>query len=61
MLYTNVRAFEGGLQDWKDRGHAIVNAEADAVKASGSYLFNRGVLVSLSYNRRPYGSPFMAL
>ena len=33
MGYTNVRAFEGGLQDWKDRGHAIVNAEADAVKA----------------------------
>ena len=61
MLYTNVRAFEGGLQDWKDRGHAIVNAEADAVKASGSYLFNRGVLVSLSYNAmkgEPYGRLF---
>ena len=31
--YTNVRAFEGGLQDWKDNGHTIVNSETDPVKA----------------------------
>jgi rhodanese-related sulfurtransferase len=30
--YTNVRAFEGGLQDWKERGHGVVNTEAELAR-----------------------------
>ena len=30
--YTNVTAFKGGIQDWKERGHSVVHTGATKTK-----------------------------